>query len=71
MTFRGHRGDCLKGYDRYAKVVSLTYQKKGSYSTPAGGCFSVVSFCLLFYWVCVNVFYALYDYGTYSMSSSM
>lgn len=70
MGFHSYRGDFLKGYDRYAKPVSLTYLKSGSYRTAAGGIATIVGFCMLFYWVCVNVFYALYDSGTYTKSDS-
>ena len=71
MGFHSYRGDFLKGYDRYAKAVSLTYLRSGTYRTHAGGICTMIGFCLLFYWVCVNVFYALHDYGTYSTSESI
>ena len=70
MGFHSYRGDFLKGYDRYAKAVSLTYLRSGTYRTHAGGICTMIGFCLLFYWVCVNVFYALHDYGTYSTSEA-
>ena len=53
MTIQGYRGEFLKGYDRYAKAVSLTYMKSWAYVTPAGGVFSICGFILIFYWVCV------------------
>lgn len=70
MGFHSYRGEFLKGYDRYAKAVSLTYLKSGTYRTGAGGICSIISFTLLFYWLCVNVFFALWKYGSYTVSSS-
>jgi len=70
MGFHSYRGDFLKGYDRYAKGISLTYMRSGSYRTGAGGICSIISFCLLFYWVCVNVFFSFYNHGTYTTSAS-
>ena len=70
MGFHSYRGDFLKGYDRYAKAVSLTYLRSGTYRTGAGGICSMISFALLFYWLAVNIFYALYQYGSYTVSSS-
>ena len=69
MGFYSYRGDFLKGYDRYAKNVTLTYLKSGTYRTAAGGICSIISFILLFYWLCVNVFYALANHGSYSVST--
>ena len=69
MAFKGHRGEFLKGYDRYAKNVTLTYLKSGLYRTAAGGVASILTFLILFYWVCVNVFYAIYNHGSYIESS--
>ena len=59
----------LKSYDRYAKPVTLTFQKQGGYRTEAGGVLSIISFILLFYYLVVNVWYAFADYGTYTSSS--
>ena len=66
MGFHSYRGEFLKGYDRYAKAVSLTYLKSGSYRTGAGGICTIICFCLLSYWCLVNIFYALYNGGTFS-----
>ena len=63
------RGELLKPYDRYAKQVSLTYLKSGTYRTAAGGACSIFSFLVLVYWLAVNVFYAIYDNGTFDNSS--
>ena len=60
----------LKRYDRYAKNVTLTYKKSGSFETSIGGICSILSFLLLFYWLLVNFFYAFYDYGTYTTESN-
>ena len=63
------KGQFFKKYDRYAKQVSLTYLKSGTYRTAAGGACSIFSFTILVYWLAVNIFYAIYDYGTYSTST--
>lgn len=68
MGFHSYRGEFLKGYDRYAKAVSLTYLKSGSYRTGAGGICTIICFCLLSYWCLVNIFFAIYEGGTYSSS---
>lgn len=60
----------LKGMDRYAKGVSLSYKKKGSYETSIGGCCSIFSFTWLFYWVVVNLFDTFAPPGKYSESVS-
>jgi len=70
MGFHSYRGEFLKGYDRYAKAVSLTYLRSGTYRTHAGGCCSLISFAMLFYYICINVFFALYNHGSYSASST-
>ena len=61
----------LKRYDRYAKNVSLSYKKSGSYETSVGGCCSIFSFTILFYWLCVNIFYTFYPPGKFSVSQSV
>ena len=61
----------LKRYDRYSKNVTLTYKKSGSFATSCGGCASICSFILLFYWFAVNFAYAFIDYGSYSTSTSI
>ena len=63
------RGDFWKQFDRYANPVTLTYLKKGKYETAAGGICSIFSFTLLAYWLVVNVFYALANYGSYTVST--
>ena len=60
----------LKGYDRYAKNVSLSYKRKGSFETSIGGCCSIFSFTWLFYWACVNIFDTFNPPGKYSDSNS-
>ena len=63
------KGEFFKSYDRYAKQVSLTYLKSGTYRTATGGACSIFSFTILIYWLAVNVFYAIYDYGSFSVST--
>ena len=59
----------LKRYDRYAKPVSLTYKKSGSFETSCGGILSILSFIILAYWLVVNIFFAIYQNGTFAVSS--
>ena len=64
----GYQG-FFKRVDRYAKPVTLTYKKSGSFETSVGGCCSIFSFVLLAYWLAVNIFYAFYNYGSFTSSS--
>lgn len=61
----------LKSYDRYAKNVSLSYKRKGSFETSIGGCCTIFSFIWLFYWVCVNLVDTFTPPGKYSESTSI
>ena len=70
MGFHSYRGEFLKGYDRYAKAVTLTYNRSGSYRTAAGGLCTMFAFTLLFYWLCVNIYFAMANYGSFSKSVS-
>ena len=70
MINRGRTQSFLKRYDRYAKNVTLTYKKSGSFATSCGGITSICSCILLFYWFAVNFAYAFIDYGSYSTSTS-
>ena len=60
----------FKRYDRFAKNVTLTYKKSGNFETSCGGIASILSFLLLFYWLLVNFFFAIYDNGTYTTQSN-
>ena len=55
----------FKRYDGYAKNVTLTYKKSGTYDTSCGGLASIVTFIMLFYWLLINCFYAIYDNGSF------
>ena len=61
----------LKGYDRYAKNVTLTYKRSGSFETSIGGCCSIVSFTLLAYWLIVNVLDTFSFPGKFSSKTSV
>ena len=65
------KGSFFKSYDRYASSVSLTYLKSGTYQTSAGGVCSIISFIILMYWLVVNIFYAIYDHGSYTVSTQI
>ena len=60
----------LKGYDRYAKGVTLKYMKKGSYETAIGGCCSIFAFTWLSYWVVINLISLLAPPGSFSTKTS-
>ena len=70
MINRGRTQSFLKRYDSYAKNVTLTYKKSGSFPTTCGGITSICSSILLIYWFAVNFAYAFIDYGSYSTSFS-
>ena len=59
-----------KRYDRYAKNVTLTYKKSGVFETTIGGCCSIISFIILAYWLAVNIFFSVADYGTFSVQET-
>ena len=61
----------LKSFDRYAQVVSLTYKKSGKYETAIGGCTTIIFFFILSYWVAVNLFYSIYDNGSFETSQTI
>ena len=60
----------FKRFDRYAKNVSLSYKRSGSYETSIGGICSIFTFTILTYWVCVNVWDTFYPPGKFSTSQS-
>ena len=62
-------GNFLKGYDRYAKPVLLSYKRNGSYTTSVGGFCSIFSFLVLAYWLSVNLQDAFAYPGKFSDSS--
>lgn len=59
-----------KRYDRYAKNVTLTYKKSGVFETTTGGACSIISFVVLAYWLAVNIFYTVYDFGSFQVSQT-
>ena len=60
----------FKRYDGYAKNVSLSYKKSSSFETSIGGMCSILSFTILSYWLCVNVWDTFSPPGKYSTSES-
>ena len=60
----------FKGFDRYAKNVTLSYKRSGSFETSIGGICSIMSFTLLTYWVCVNIWDTFAPPGKFSTSHS-
>jgi len=45
----------LKNQDGFAKNVSLTYKRQGSFGTSIGGICSIFTFTLLTYWMAINI----------------
>ena len=60
--------DFLKGYDRYAKGVSLAYKRKGSYETSIGGICSIFSFVVLIYFFAGFLYDTVAPPGSFSTS---
>ena len=60
----------LKSYDRYAKNVSLSYKRSGSFETSIGGICSIFSFTVLTYWLAVNIMANFAPPGKFSTSTS-
>ena len=60
----------FKSCDWYAKNVTLTYKKSGAFETSVGGLCTILSFIILTYWLAVNIFYSLYNYGSFAASAT-
>ena len=60
-----------KSHDRYAKKVSLSYKKKGSFETSIGGACSILQWVLLSYWVAINVIFTFKPPGDFKTSTSI
>ena len=58
----------FKGFDRYSKNVSLSYQRKGSFETSIGGFCSIFTFTWMAYWVTLNLFHTFLPPGEFSTS---
>jgi hypothetical protein len=61
----------LKKYDGYAKNVTLSYKKQGSYDTAIGGFCSIFTFVLLLYLVAVDIWDSFAPPGKYTSSRSV
>ena len=61
----------FKRYDGYAKNVSLSYKKSGSFETSIGGICSIIAFVLLSYMVIISLLELFMDKGKYSTSESI
>ena len=45
----------IKGYDRYSKPVTLTYNSKGGFRTTCGGIATIVTFFMFLIWFCLEL----------------
>ena len=45
----------IKGYDRYSKPVTLTYNSKGGFRTTCGGIATIVTFFMFLVWFCLEI----------------
>ena len=61
----------LKSYDRYAKNVSLSYKRSGSFETSIGGICSIFTFTILTYWLATNLWDNFAPPGKFSTKSSV
>ena len=46
----------LKGFDRYANGVTLSYRHVGSFPTAVGGIASIVSWIILTWWLVTEIY---------------
>ena len=61
----------LKKYDRYAKNVTLSYKKSGSFETSIGGVCSIITFVILSYFLLYNLIETFLPPGDFSTSTSV
>ena len=59
----------IKGYDRYAKPVTLTYNHKGSFKTTCGGIATIITSLIFCAWIVLEVIEVFADGGKYSQNT--
>ena len=59
----------LKGFDRYANGVTMSYRHVGSFPTTVGGIASIVSWFILSWWLATEI-YSNYINPSYTTTSS-
>ena len=61
----------IKGYDRYSKPVTLTYNHAGSFKTVCGGIATIVTSFIFCAWIALEVFDVFAFGGKYSQSTKV
>ena len=61
----------IKGYDRYSKPVTLTYNHNGSFKTVCGGIATIVTSLIFCVWIVLEISEVFTDGGKYSQSTKV
>ena len=60
----------IKGYDRYSKPVTLTYNHAGSFKTTCGGIATIVTSLIFCAWIVLEI-KEVFVVGKYSQSTKV
>ena len=61
----------IKGYDRYSKPVTLTYNHNGSFKTVCGGIATIVTTLIFCAWIGLEFMDVFADGGKYTQSTKV
>ena len=61
----------IKGYDRYSKPVTLTYNHAGSFNTTCGGIATIVTSLIFCAWIVLEIMEVFAFGGKYSQSTKI
>ena len=61
----------IKGYDRYSKPVTLTYNHNGSFKTTCGGIATIVTTLIFCAWIVLEVMEVFANGGKYLQSTNV
>ena len=67
----GSFGKFIKGYDRYSKPVTLTYNHNGSFKTTCGGIATIVTSLIFCAWIVLEIIEVFANGGSYSQSTEV
>ena len=56
----------IKGYDRYSKPVTLTYNQNGTFKTTCGGLATIITTLIFCAWIALEVIEVFVVGGKYS-----
>ena len=59
----------FKGFDRFSKPISLTYNQAGAFNTAIGGVFSIFTFFVFISWFALEIIDVYLPPGKFSTST--